>query len=80
LLSGRFDLAFVILYLYPLLILSLGYNLVSGEKEAGTLALTLSQPVALRTLVAGKVAMRFAFVLALAVALSLAGRYSEGPT
>lgn len=78
LLSGRFDLAFVILYLYPLLILSLGYNLVSGEKEAGTLALTLSQPVALRTLVAGKVAMRFAFVLALAVALSLAGAILGG--
>ena len=73
LLSGRFDLAFVILYLYPLLILALGYNLVSGEKEAGTLALTLSQPVTLRALVAGKVALRFSFVLGLVLLLSLAG-------
>jgi ABC-2 type transport system permease protein len=73
LLSGRFDLAFVVLYLYPLLILALGYNLLSAEKEAGTLALTLSQPVGLRKLVLGKVALRFTFVLTLAVGLSLAG-------
>jgi ABC-2 type transport system permease protein len=73
LLSGRFDLAFVILYLYPLLILALSYNLLSGEKEAGILALTLSQPVSLRTLVTGKLALRFLFVVALAVGLSLAG-------
>lgn len=78
LLSGRFDLAFVILYLYPLLILALSYNLLSGEKEAGTLALTLSQPVGLRTLVAGKLMLRFLFVLALAVVLSLAGVLAGG--
>ena len=53
LLSGRFDLAFVVLYLYPLVILVLTYNMVSAEKESGTLAMTLSQPVTLRTLPAG---------------------------
>lgn len=73
LLSGRFDLAFVILYLYPLVILALTYNLISAEKESGTLAMTLSQPVSLAALVTGKVAARFAFVLALATVLSLAG-------
>jgi len=59
LLAGRFDLAFVIIYLYPLLILALTYNVLSSEKEQGTLVLTLSQPVSLRTLVAGKVLLRF---------------------
>lgn len=78
LLSGRFDLAFVILYLYPLAILALSYNLISGEKETGTLALTLSQPVSLARLAAGKVALRFAFVLALAAGLSLAGVLAGG--
>lgn len=73
LLSGRFDLAFVILYLYPLLILALSYNLLSGEKEAGLLSLTLAQPVSLRTLVSGKVFTRFCFVAVLAAGLSLAG-------
>jgi ABC-2 type transport system permease protein len=67
LLVGRFDLAFVIIYLYPLLILGLTYNLLSAEREDGTLALVLSQPVTVGTLVAGKVALRLAVLLALVV-------------
>ena len=37
LMSGRFDLAFVILYLYPLIILTLSYNLISAEKRSSAL-------------------------------------------
>lgn len=73
LMSGRFDLAFVILYLYPLIILALSYNIISGEKEAGTLSLTLSQPVGLGKIVFGKIALRFGFVIAISVALSIVG-------
>lgn len=73
LLSGRFDLAFVVLYLYPLVILVLTYNLISAEREAGTLAMTLSHPVTLRTLVTGKVVLRFCFVVAVAVVFALLG-------
>jgi len=73
LLAGRFDLSFVILYLFPLVILAFSYNLVSAEKEGGTLALALSQPVTLRTLVLAKVLLRAGFVIALAVLLSVAG-------
>jgi len=73
LLAGRFDLSFVILYLFPLVILAFSYNIVSAEKEAGTLALTLSQPVSLRRIVQVKVALRSLFIVALAVVLSLAG-------
>jgi ABC-2 type transport system permease protein len=58
LLAGRFDLAFVIVYLYPLLILAVSYNLVSGEKEQGTLALLLSQPISIATVLASKVVFR----------------------
>ena len=36
------------------------YNVLSAEKEQGTLALALSQPVSLRTLVFGKMALRAA--------------------
>ncbi|HEY7089020.1 MAG TPA: DUF3526 domain-containing protein [Tepidisphaeraceae bacterium] len=78
LMSGRFDLAFVVLYLYPLIILTLSYNLISAEKEQGTLAMTLSQPVSLRTLVAGKIVLRFAFVLAMAVGLAFAAMLVGG--
>jgi ABC-2 type transport system permease protein len=73
LLAGRFDLAFVVIYLFPLLILALSYNLISAEREQGTLAMMMSQPVALRSFVAGKVGMRAVVVLLLAIGFSLAG-------
>jgi ABC-2 type transport system permease protein len=58
LLAGRFDVSFVIVYLYPLLIISLAYSLLSGEKEDGTLSMVMAQPVSLRTLLVGKLAVR----------------------
>ena len=78
LLSGRFDLAFAIIYLFPLLILALSYNLISSEKEDGTLAMTLSQPVSLRTLAAGKIALRGLFVISVATAISIAAALFSG--
>ena len=70
LLTGRFDLAFVLIYLYPLLILAMSYNVLSAEKEQGTLALALSQPVSLRTLMVGKLALRFGVFLVVISALA----------
>jgi ABC-2 type transport system permease protein len=64
LLTGRFDLAFVLIYLYPLLVLAISYNLLSAEKEQGTLSLALSQPVSLAILALGKLTIRFALFLA----------------
>jgi len=58
LLTGRFDLAFVVTYLLPLFILGWSYNLLASERELGTLRLLLSQPVRLGELVLGKVAVR----------------------
>jgi ABC-2 type transport system permease protein len=40
--TGGFDLAFVVVYLLPLVLIGLGHNLLSGEREGGTWALTLS--------------------------------------
>lgn len=73
LLAGRFDLAFVIVYLYPLLILVLSYNLLSAEKESGQLAMLGAQPVSLRTIVLGKIALRAGVILALSIGFSLIG-------
>jgi ABC-2 type transport system permease protein len=72
LLVGRFDLAFVLIYFYPILILALCYNMLSSEQEQGTLALALSQPVPLRTLATGKVALRAAVLVAVVVVATLA--------
>lgn len=49
-LLGRFDLTFVAVYLLPLLLIVLCFDLVSGERERGTLRLILAQPVSLRRL------------------------------
>jgi ABC-2 type transport system permease protein len=73
LIAGRFDLAFVIIYLFPLLILALSYNLISAEREQGTLAMMMSQPVALRSFVAGKIGVRAIVVSLLTIGFSLAG-------
>ena len=50
---GQFDLAFVLVYLYPLFVLALAYDLTSTEREDGTLRLIASQPVTLRQVVIG---------------------------
>jgi ABC-2 type transport system permease protein len=71
LLAGRFDLAFVIVFVLPLLVFALSYNLLSAEREQGTLALTLAQPVSLNTFVMGKLLLRLAITLALGVGVSL---------
>jgi ABC-2 type transport system permease protein len=71
LLAGRFDLSFVVIYLLPLLILALSYNLLSAEKEQGTLALALSQPTSLRTLLLLKIAPRLLLFFALIVACAI---------
>lgn len=78
LLTGRFDLAFVVVYLLPLLILALSYNLLSSEREQGTMAMVLSQPLSLETLAFGKIALRAIVVLGLALGFSLVGYLAAG--
>jgi ABC-2 type transport system permease protein len=78
LLVGRFDLAFVLIYLYPLLILAVTYNMIAAEKEQGTLALALSQPVSLATLVTGKVTVRAALLVGVVLACSVAALLLTG--
>ncbi|SDF74185.1 MULTISPECIES: DUF3526 domain-containing protein [unclassified Duganella] len=44
--AGRLDLAFVLVYLFPLLVLSVSYGMWSNEREAGMAGWLLSQPQA----------------------------------
>ena len=78
LMVGRFDLAFVAVYLLPLLVLALSYSVLSEEREQGTLALTLSQPVSARDVVLAKLAFRAVVVVGLAAAVSLLGILATG--
>jgi ABC-2 type transport system permease protein len=66
--SGHFDAAFVVLFLYPLLIFAVSFDLTATERDRGTLRMVLAQPVQLRDVVAGKMIAR-ALMLALPVIL-----------
>lgn len=66
LLNGHFDLAFLTVFLLPLLIFALSYNMLSSERELGTLRILLSQPLDLVTLLSGKVVVRAVFLIATA--------------
>jgi ABC-2 type transport system permease protein len=70
LLEGRFDVTFVLVYLFPLLILALSYNLLAGEREDGTLMLVLSQPVSLPRLIAAKLAFRLLLFIGVVVVIA----------
>ncbi len=61
--SGQFDVAFVILFLYPLLIFAISFDLTATERDSGTLRMVLAQPVSLRDVVAGKMMVRAAVLL-----------------
>ncbi len=75
---GRFDAVFWTINLLPLLILALAFDVLSGERERGTLALTLSQPVSARAVVATTLAFRAALVVGMALAASLLGALFAG--
>jgi ABC-2 type transport system permease protein len=45
LLSGAFDLSFVLIWLFPLFVLGLVYDLMAGDRESGTLRLALAQGI-----------------------------------
>jgi ABC-2 type transport system permease protein len=62
LMIGGFDPAFVVIYLLPLFIIGLSFNLLSSEKESGVLGLLLSHPVSLHTVLWAKIVARATLV------------------
>jgi ABC-2 type transport system permease protein len=73
LLGGRFDLSFVVVFLLPLLILGVGYGMLSQEREDGTLPLLLTQPLPVGALVAGKLLARGVVVAGGLILFTLVG-------
>ncbi|HEU4387364.1 MAG TPA: ABC transporter permease subunit [Blastocatellia bacterium] len=70
---GHFDFAFIVQTLFSLLALIYSFNLVSGEKEAGTLRLMFANAVSRSDVILGKAAAGFAMLLGPLAAASLAG-------
>lgn len=78
LLTGNFDLSYVYIFLLPLLIVALFYNLYAAEKEGGTLLLLQSQPVPLFFTLASRGFLRFAVVILLATLLLILAFLLQG--
>ncbi|MCI0388883.1 MAG: DUF3526 domain-containing protein [Acidobacteria bacterium] len=60
---GNFDLSFLLVFLYPLLIIAYTHNTLSAEQEQGTWNLICSQPVSPRGILAIKAALRFSAIV-----------------
>jgi ABC-2 type transport system permease protein len=71
LLTGRFDLAFVLVFCWPVLVLPLLYNVTSEEREGGTLALIASQPVSWAYILGCRLAVRIAIALVVTLGASM---------
>ena len=67
LLFGSFDLTFVIVYLLPLLIIAFSYNVLSAERESGSLRLLGAQPIRIEVWVLQKLGLRFLWLSVLVV-------------
>ena len=78
LMTGAFDLGFLFVFLFPLVVIALSYELLSGERERGTLAMLLSQPVSQRALVLGKAGARAVALCGVTLVFALLGLLVAG--
>lgn len=77
-LAGRFDFAFVLVYLAPLFLIALLYDLVSSERRSGRLGTLLAMPATGRLLWLRRAGLRTALVLGCLMLPVLAGALSSG--
>lgn len=70
LLFGSFDLVFVVVYLLPLIIIAFSYNILSEERERGSLRLLAAQPISIRTWLLQKLGIRLFCMLLIIVLLT----------
>ena len=70
---GHFDLSFVIIYLFPILIIAIGYNLLSEEKEQGTLPLWIINGVPVKQMLRWKLLFYFVALALIAFLVILIG-------
>jgi len=78
LMTGAFDLGFLFVFLFPLVVIALSYELLSGERERGTLAMLLSQPVSQLALVLGKAGARAIALCGVTLVFALLGLLVAG--
>lgn len=73
-LLGNMDFSFVLIYFFPLVIISFGFNLISEEKEGGTWSLIRSQTGSPARLLRLKMGIRMGSVILILLILLIAGK------
>lgn len=73
LLVGNLDLSFILVYIFPLLIIVFCYSMYSGEKDAGILPLLRVQKASIRKILLVRLLFYFLLITGLALVLSLIG-------
>ena len=76
--AGSFDIAFVVIFLLPIFILAMSYDLLSSEQERGTLAMILAHPISIRKLMASKIISRAAIMLAVVLGFGVLALFTVG--
>ncbi|GAA3607617.1 DUF3526 domain-containing protein [Flavivirga amylovorans] len=71
LMSGNLDLGFVIIYLFPLVLIAMTFNLYSEEEELGTWRILSAQTSAKAKFLFKKLVVRIGFVFAILIFLML---------
>jgi ABC-2 type transport system permease protein len=71
--SGSIDLAFVLIFVFPLAILALCFDLAAGEREKGTLALTLASAENPTSALLGKLSARASLPIGAMLAATITG-------
>jgi ABC-2 type transport system permease protein len=69
-LTGSFDVGFVIVFILPIVIIALTFDLVSREKEMGVLGLVAASGVSLASAIFAKTAARAALLLAALIVMA----------
>ncbi|SFR73207.1 DUF3526 domain-containing protein [Maribacter stanieri] len=69
LMSGNLDLSFVIIYLFPLVLIAMTFNLYSEEKELGTWRILASQTAKRANFLLKKLVVRILFVFTVLIVL-----------
>jgi ABC-2 type transport system permease protein len=77
---GRFDLAFLVIFLLPLLVAGFSCTVLSTDRASGTLRLVLSQPVGAGALASARVLLRGGLLTLLAAASATLGWIAFGAT
>ncbi len=71
--AGAFDLAFVIIFIMPLLMIALSYDVLSEDRELGRLGLLLSQSISVKQLVTARLKVRFGAVAVIVLISAIIG-------